>query len=102
VLEDGAGARRIKSLVAEREEAAIINIKHPGASPDLNAIENCWAWVKDKIRRSPKHPSSLDQLWAAVQHFWDEIPQSTIDKWIDDFEERRLAVVAAHGKHTKF
>lgn len=102
MLEDGASAHRIKSFIKERADAGIVNIQHPGASPDLNAIESCWAWVKDKIRRMPGHPSSLDELWASVEHYWDEIPQSIIDGWIDNFETRRLAVVAAQGKHTKF
>lgn len=102
MLEDGASAHRIKSFIKERADAGIVNIQHPGASPDLNAIESCWAWVKDKIRRMPGHPSSLDELWASVEDYRDEIPQSIIDGWIDNFETRRLAVVAAQGKHTKF
>lgn len=102
VLEDGAGPHKMKGFVAERASYGIINIKHPGASPDLNAIENCWAWVKNRIRRMPGHPSSLDQLWEAVQKCWDELPQSIIDGWIDDFELRRLEVVAKQGKHTRF
>ena len=42
VLEDGAGAHRMKSFIAERADAGIANIQHPGASPDLNGIEYCW------------------------------------------------------------
>jgi hypothetical protein len=33
--------------------------------------ENRWAWVKDKIRRMPGHPSSLDELWASVEPYWN-------------------------------
>jgi hypothetical protein len=102
VLEDGAGPHRMQGFKVERSKLGIVSLEHPGASPDLNAIENCWAWVKDKIRRMPGHPSSLDELWASVEHYWNEIPQSIVDGWIDGFEERRLAVVAARGKHTKY
>jgi hypothetical protein len=102
VLEDGAPPHKMKGYAEERARLGIINLKHPGASPDLNAIENCWAYVKDKIRRMPEHPSSLDALWVAVQRHWDELPQSIVDGWIDDFEIRRMAVVNAKGKHTRF
>jgi transposase len=102
VLEDGAGPHKMKGFVEERASYGIINVEHPGASPDLNAIENCWAWVKSRIRKQPGHPSSLDQLWAAVQKAWDELPQSIVDGWIDDFEKRRLEVVAKNGHHTRF
>jgi hypothetical protein len=39
------------------------------------------------------------QGFKSVEHYWNEIPQSIVDGWIDGFEERRLAVVAARGKH---
>jgi transposase len=102
VLEDGAGPHRIQGFKAVRAELGINNLKHPASSPDLNAIENCWAYVKDRIRRMPGHPSSQDALWKAIEKHWNEIPQDIIDKWIDEFEERRLAVVAAKGKHTRW
>ena len=101
-LEDRAGPQKMKGFVEERARYDIVNVKHPGASPDLNALENCWAWVKTRIKRQPGHPSNRDNLWAAVQKAWDDLPQSIVDGWIDDSEARRVEVVAKRGKHTKF
>jgi hypothetical protein len=40
---------------------------------------------------------SRDQLRAAIQAAWDEIPQSTIDKLVLSFEGRAERCVAAKG-----
>jgi transposase len=102
VLEDGTGPHKMKSFERVRAELGIDNLKHPASSLDLNAIENCWAYVKDRIRRLPGHPSSADALWEAIQEHWDAIPQSIVDGWIERFGDGRSAVVAAKGKHTQW
>ena len=102
VLEDGADPDRIAGFAEVRRDLGIINLKHPGSSPDLNAIENCWAYVKNRIRRLPSKPSNENELWKAIREHWVAMPQDVIDGWIDEFEERRLEVVAAKGLHTKW
>lgn len=76
VVEDGAPVHKITNLVAEGAKAGVINITHPGNSPDLHAIESCWAVVKDRLR--------------------------LVDGFVQSFEERRKQVVAAQGVHTQF
>ena len=102
VLEDGAGPHRIAGFARVRRDLGISNLKHPGSSPDSNVIENCWAYVKDRIRRIPGKPSSEAELWQAIQKHWNAVPQDIIDGWIDGVEDRRLKVVAAKGLHTKW
>jgi transposase len=101
VLQDLAGPHKMMGFVEERASFGIITVEHPGAYPDLNAIESCRAWVKSRIRKQAGHPSSLDQPWAAVQKAWGELPQFIVDGWIEDFEKRRLEVVAKHGHRTR-
>jgi hypothetical protein len=102
VLKDGAGPHKMKSFEGVRAGLGIEDIKHSASSPDLNARENCWAYVKDRIRQLPRHPSSTDVLWKAIHEHWGAIPQSIVDGWTDRFEDRRLAVVAARGKRTQW
>ena len=102
VVEDVAPVHKIANLVAERAKTGVINIIHPGNSPNLNAIESCWAVVKDRLRRMPGKPTTMDELWETIQKVWDEMPQSIIDGFIQSFEGRREQVVAAHGGHTQF
>jgi len=102
VVEDGAPVHKITNLVAEGAKAGVINITHPGNSPDLHAIESCWAVVKDRLRRMPGKPTTMDQLRETIQKVWNEIPQSIVDGFVQSFEERRKQVVAAQGVHTQF
>ena len=102
VVEDGAPVHKIKTLQAERAKAGIVNVTHPGNSPDLNAIESCWNMVKGTLRRMPEKPTTMDGLWEAIEKVWNEIPQQIVDGFIESFEERRKEVVAAHGGSTQF
>jgi len=61
----------------------VVNIKQPGASPDLNAIENCWALVKMKQRKLPQKPATLDNSWEAIEKIWKKEKE-------------------AQGRHTEF
>ena len=49
----------------------------PTHSPQFNAIEECWAWLKHKVRdQAPRSPEELEE---AVQAACDIPPQSIID-----------------------
>jgi hypothetical protein len=102
VVEDGAPVHMIKKLAADRAQACIVNVKHPGSSPDLNAIESCWAYVKDRLRRLPGKTSTMDALWEAIQKAWDEMPQHIVDGFVGRFEKGREHLLSAHGGHTQF
>jgi hypothetical protein len=59
VLGDGAGPQKMKGFVEERASYGFTNVEYPGACPDLNAIENCWAWVKAGSGKSLITPLAL-------------------------------------------
>ena len=101
-LEDGAGPHRSRLAAQAREELHIKQIFHPPNSPDLNPIEPLWGIVKHRVARLRPVASTLDKLWEQVQRVWDELDQETIDRVLGKMEERRIAVVAAHGGHTRF
>ena len=54
----------------------------PGNSPDLNAIEPCWPWMK---RMTTKEGGS--KTWALAEKVWikcwDNLEQSKIQHWIE-------------------
>ena len=53
---------RIKELI---EEAGCELLYLPPYSPDLNKIENCWSWLKSRIR---KVLDQFDSLREAIEH----------------------------------
>ena len=53
----------------------------PAKSPDLNAIEYVWGWVKHSV--AAREPHNYETLQAAILAAWDELPQTTIRHFID-------------------
>jgi len=102
VVEDGASVHNKGVSPAIREICGIPRLTHPASSPDLNPIENAWAWIKRKLRQRQPCPTSLDQLWERLQALWDEMPQDMIDQWIDGMDRRRVALLTAKGFATKY
>jgi len=62
----------------------------PARSPDLNPIENLWAWLQRKV--SDRGPRDEEELRQFVTAEWEAIPQSLIDEYVRSFQ-RRLAEV---------
>jgi transposase len=42
----------------------------PGYSPDLNPIENVWAWLKDAIYQKHKKITTKDQFWKILEELF--------------------------------
>ncbi len=72
----------------------------PAQSPDLNPIENIWAYVKHHL--SKKNPKNLAELKAYIIEIWRSIPQDFIDKLISSMHKRCLSVIEADGGHTPY
>ena len=53
----------------------------PAKSPDLNAIEYIWGWMKHSV--AAREPHNYETLQAVILAAWDELPQTTIRHFID-------------------
>ena len=53
-----------------------------GNSPDLNAIEPCWPWLKRATTKkgAPRNRFDAIQAWKKA---WDELPQAKVQAWIE-------------------
>lgn len=78
-------------------------LQWPAQSPDLNPIENLWAYLKFHLTsdfNSP--PSSLKVLWERVEEIWNKIPLDYCESLVRSMPKRLLAVKKAKGLWTKY
>lgn len=87
-----------------RIELNIYTIDWPPKSPDLNPIEHCWRFIKQRLRnRKPHGGWTLPDLKEAVLDIWNnELTSSYFNKWIDSMPERIEAVIERKGGVTKW
>jgi hypothetical protein len=75
---------------------AVIRLLWPGNSPDLNAIELTWNWMKRKTTEKGC-PTSKKQMKADWLKCWDEMPQSKIQDWVERIYRHVQEVILLEG-----
>jgi transposase len=71
----------------------------PPYSPDLNAIEYVWSWVKKKVEE--KAPQTTDEIKAAIIGAWRDLSAETMRGYIAHIPNVLRQVIAAKGGNTK-
>ena len=68
----------------------------PANSPDLNAIEPCWFWMK---RQTTKRgiASGVGQMRKDWTDCWRRLPQSKIQQWIERIPDNIQKIIACGG-----
>ena len=102
-FQDGAPCHRSK-VVSEwfRQRPNITLIDWPGNSPDLNPIENCWAWMKDQLENSKT--TSLPELELEIKRLWT-LKMDNCDylrSLVESMPRRLQAVLDNDGNATKY
>lgn len=67
-----------EALAAIRAAGAEV-VFQPAYSPEFNAIEFCWAWVKQDLRRIASR--SVDTLVNAAKRRWDQVTPFLCQRW---------------------
>ena len=60
--------------------AGLNALKLPPHSPNFNAIEQCWHWIKQRVKAQA--PAILLQLRGAMQNAIQAVPQNNIMQYI--------------------
>jgi len=69
-------------------------------SPDFNPLDyHVWGVMLQTFHKLQSKPKTTPELKNALQHIWDDLPQSTNNKAINDFRKCKNACVAANGGH---
>lgn len=72
----------------------------PPNSPDLNPIENAWAWCKRRVYA--KHHNSLGELWEAVQEAWRALPDHMCKNLMMSLTTRKAVCLERDGGYTGY
>ena len=67
----------------------------PGNSPDLNPIENLWAWAQAKV--DAKGCQNFDEFKEWVVHTLHNVPRPMLRRLVDNMEGRLRACIAKQG-----
>ena len=72
----------------------------PSNSPDLNPIENLFAWMKKFVER--KLPTNEQSLRAAILEAFNNIPLEHTVHSMDSMRARLQQVLSGNGARTKY
>ena len=89
----------IKKYFAENN--SIDHIWWPSQSPDMNPIENLWAFLKRKVAKYK--PMNKRELIKVIKNVWEnEIPQHLLEKLIFPMKNRLEDLLKAKGGNTRY
>jgi hypothetical protein len=89
-----AHAHAIQQRIFDLHQVA--RLLWPGNSPDLNAIEPCWYWMKRETTKkgAPKNRAEAIRAWTKC---WQDLPQEKIRAWIERIMRHIQEVIKLEG-----
>ena len=101
-MQDGAPCHKAKTVLKFLAEENIKLLPWPGNSPDMNPIENLWAIVKKKLRKSNITTKvGLIQKLIQIWHHDPEITGSCL-KLVEGMPHRIDSLINSKGMHAKY
>ncbi|KAF1972838.1 hypothetical protein BU23DRAFT_568679 [Bimuria novae-zelandiae CBS 107.79] len=99
LLQDGAPAHKSRIsrdyLTVERIES----MWWPGHSPEVNASEHAWPWIRRHITTDFKPSCNAHQCRDQWEREWEEIPIETINRWVMLVPEMVRRIIRHGGKN---
>ena len=74
----------------------------PANSPDLNPIENVWAYMAHRLKDYEEAPEDLDEFWERLQTIWTSIPVDFIHGLYESMPERMQELHRRRGGRTRY
>ena len=100
IFQDSAPAHSSKLLMQFFNENNIDMLPHPPQSPDLNSIENLWAYISREIIK--KNPKTVNQLKNEIVNIWDGLDIEELRKLANSMPSRLEQVINSGGRHTEY
>jgi transposase len=96
-------------LVEWAAENGVVLVDWPPFSPDLNAIENLWKILKERICTNypelldmPKNDRTKQRLVEAAIDMWESLEEDLLRSLVKSMTRRLEAVIEAGGWYTKY
>lgn len=100
-LIDGAPAHTAKTTKKFLRSRNIQYLQDwPPNSPDLNPIENVWAWLKLHVYR--QQPRDSAELWRLSKKQWKKLEPDNCAKYMRSFNKRKQLCAQRKGGHTGY
>lgn len=93
-------ARNVKTYLDRTEKSQKGQIKvlpWPSQSPDLNPLENLWAYLKQRVGKRTKKPSNLAELFQVVLEEWHHVPKRVLENLVESLPKRIEMVISRKG-----
>ena len=88
LLEDGAASHTADQNLEEYEISGLHRINWPANSPDFNAIEMAWYFLKRKVIELPYIASNIEKCKQAWHDVWEKLEQDRIGGWVSRIRPR--------------
>jgi transposase len=79
VIMDNLRIHHNADAIALIEQAGATVLFQPPYSPEFNAIEFCWSWLKHDLRRAAHR--RIDALLEAVERRWSQLTADLCASW---------------------
>jgi transposase len=101
-LQDRASCHTAAETRKFLKKTRIETVYNPAKSPDLNPIENAWAWMAHKVYSDHDPFKNVEELREEIFKCWDEMPQEYIDRLIDSLPTRMKECIERKGEYTDY
>ncbi|PIC17508.1 hypothetical protein B9Z55_023726 [Caenorhabditis nigoni] len=101
-MQDGAPCHRARQTMKWLEDHRIPVLTWPACSPDLNIIENVWAFMARKVYEGNKSYDNVDQLKKAIIDAWLAVDQNLLDNLYRSLDGRVYELTLKGGGHIKY
>lgn len=102
LMHDNARPHVARVVIDYLRDVELMVMDWPPLSPDLNPIEHVWDELGRRVKNRFPSPANLRDLRAALTEEWDNIPQETIQNFIQGMNKRMQAVIRARGGNTPY
>lgn len=97
--QDNAPAHRAQIVTNYLNNVGIEKLRWPSQSPDLNIIENLWAYLKRGLKDLY---DTEEELIKDIHRLWESIEDHYIKALFESMGERLEAVITSKGGPTKY